>query len=127
MTYRQFMLPMLTEIAVFTAFVALGIAYRKRPAIHRSMMLLATLSVISGATSRTEAINRLFGGRGWIGLFGPPLVLGATILVFRAFSTRSLDRWYAAGFASLACLYIAAMDLAVRTPWSQFAERLAPG
>ncbi|HEY1765789.1 MAG TPA: hypothetical protein VGF85_12770, partial [Opitutaceae bacterium] len=50
MSYPQFLLPMLTEIAAFTVFVSLGIWYRKRPNIHRSMMLLGTLSIISGST-----------------------------------------------------------------------------
>jgi uncharacterized membrane protein YozB (DUF420 family) len=72
MTYHQFMLPMLTEIMMFTLFVALGLYWRKKPAIHRSLMLLATLSVISGATARTEMIHNAFGGRGWVGLFGRP-------------------------------------------------------
>jgi len=127
MTYGQFMLPMLTEIAVFTVFVSLGIWYRKRPAVHRSLMLLATLSVISGATARTDFFVRIFGESGWIALFGPPLVLGALILVVRAVMTRTIDRWYTAGYVAYALVYVAAMNLAVGPSWTQIARHITQG
>jgi len=128
MTYAQFILPMFVEIGAFSVFVLLGIAYRKRAAIHRSMMLLATLSVISGATARTDFIVTVFGkDNGWVGLFGPLLVLGGAILLVRTMMTRSLDRWYAAGYASLALVYITAMHVAVGPTWTQVAERIAGG
>lgn len=124
MTYPQFILPMLTEITAFTVFVILGLSFRKRPAIHRSMMLLATLSVISGATSRTHVINQVFGTRGWVGLFGPAFVLGAAIILIRSISTRSFDRWFAAGYTGLVCVYITAMNLAVGDSWSRIAAQI---
>ncbi len=128
MTYPQFMLPMLTEITAFTVFVALGIVYRAKPAIHRSMMLLATLSIISGATSRTDFISSLFGSHtGLIEFFGPVFCLGALILLVRTIMTRSFDRWFAAGFAGLSCTYVAAMYLAVGDSWSRIAVRIAQG
>jgi hypothetical protein len=40
--------------------VAAGILNRRRPEIHRPMMLLATLTVISAATDRIPAIISLF-------------------------------------------------------------------
>ncbi len=127
MTYSQFMLPMLTEIAVFTIFVALGIWYRKRPAVHRSLMLLATLSVISGATARTGFFVHVFGGSGWARLFGPPFVLGALILIVRALMTRSIDRWYTAGYVAYSLVYLAAMNLAVGPSWTQIARHITQG
>jgi hypothetical protein len=128
MSYRQFMLPMFTEIIAFAAFVALGIYFRKKPAIHRSMMLLATLSVISGATSRTDSIHALFrGGIGWVTIFGPVFALAAIILVARTVTTRSFDRSFALGLAGLALIYVSAMYLAVGDAWSRVAERIAQG
>lgn len=118
---------MFTEMAVFTVFVGLGLIGRKKPAIHRSLMVLATLSIISGATSRTEFLYPIFGAAGWIGFFGPVLVLGAAILVARWILTRSFDRWYAAGYVALAGTYILAMQLAVTGPWSHVAVRIAHG
>ena len=58
LTYPQFILPMLTEIVAFVSFVALGLWLRKKSVIHRPMMLLATLSVFPGATSRTGFATR---------------------------------------------------------------------
>ncbi len=128
MTYAQFILPMFVEIGVFSTLVLLGIAYRKRAAVHRSMMLLATLSVISGATARIDLIGNIFGeDNGWVGLFGPPLVLGGAILLVRLLMTRSLDRWYTAGYASLALVYITAMHAAVGPTWTEVAHRIAGG
>ena len=43
MAYRQFLLVMLAEVTLFAAFVLAGVSFRKRPAIHRPMMLLASL------------------------------------------------------------------------------------
>jgi hypothetical protein len=127
MTYRQFLLPMFIEIIAFTVFIGLGLLNRNRPAIHRSMMVLATLSVISGATSRTEFLYPIFGTDGWFGLFGPVLVLGAAILLVRTILARSLDWWYAAGYVALGGAYILAMNLAVGGPWSQLALQIARG
>ena len=49
MAYRQFLLVMLAEVALFSLFVLAGVLSRKRPKIHRAMMLLATLSILAGA------------------------------------------------------------------------------
>ncbi len=128
MTYSQFILPMLTEITAFTVFVALGIFYRKKAAVHRSMMLLATLSIISGATARTDFISGIFGSHiGWVEFLGPVFCLGAVILIFRTITTRSFDKWFAAGFAGLSCTYLAAMYLAVGDSWSHIALRITHG
>ena len=124
LTYPQFMLPMLCEVTAFTVFAALGIAFRRKPAIHRSMMLLATLSVISGATSRTRFFGPVFGTHGWTGLFGPVFALGAVLIVVRTATTRSFDKWFAAGYAGLACLYLAAMNVAIGETWARIAARI---
>lgn len=46
MTYRQFLMVMLAEVTLFTIFVLAGLLSRKKPKIHRSMMLLASLSIL---------------------------------------------------------------------------------
>src|SRR4029453_12886556 len=52
MAYRQFMMIMLSEMCLFTLFVLAGVLSRKKPRVHRTMMLLATLSILAGATVR---------------------------------------------------------------------------
>jgi hypothetical protein len=127
MGYPQFLLPMLAEITAFTGFVALGLWYRRKPAIHRSMMLLATLSILSGSTSRTPFFRPFFGHVGWTGLFGPVAAIGAAILLARVIMTRRLDWSLAVGGAALACYYFTAMRLAIGDPWTELAHRIARG
>ena len=71
MAYRQFMLVMLSEVALFTLFVLAGVYFRKRPRIHKAMMLLASLSILAGATVRIPMLFPVFGEAGWPGIFGP--------------------------------------------------------
>ena len=47
-----FMLRLLGDVALFAGFVALALASRRRPATHRRLMLLATLSILPPAISR---------------------------------------------------------------------------
>jgi len=122
MAYRQFMLVMLAEVALFTAFVAAGVSFRKRPKTHRAMMLLATLSILAGATVRMPILFPIFGEAGWVGIFGPIFTLGGAFLLLRLLLTKSFDRWFAGGYAVMVCVYVAASTLAMSGWWSQLAK-----
>ncbi len=124
MDYRQFLLIMLTEITLFTLFVFAGILTRKRPEIHRTMMLLATLSILAGATVRMPILFPIFGEGGWIGIFGPIFSLGAVFLLVRSLLRHGVDRWFAAGYVSMIVLYVAASKVAVSGVWSQLAKAI---
>jgi hypothetical protein len=124
MSYAQFLLVMYTEIAAFAVFTALAILYRKKPAFHRSMVVLATLSVVSGSTSRIDAINTLFGGIGWWGQFGPSFVLGGAVLVARFAIDRRPSRSFAFGYAALYLSNLTACLLAVGPWWTATAATL---
>ncbi len=118
---RPFLLVMYTEIALFAAFVTIGVLNRKRPRIHRPMMLLACLSIVSGAVGRIETTGAIFGGHHWVGIFGPVVTLGALLLLVRAVMTRSFDRPFAVGLAVLAVVTLIAGRLAmtsVRVDWA---------
>jgi hypothetical protein len=54
----QFSIIGFTSIGLFGAFVALGIIFRRRPALHRRFMVLAFIASISPASAR---VARLFG------------------------------------------------------------------
>jgi len=124
MDYRQFLLIMLTEITLFTLFVFAGILTRKRPEIHRTMMLLATLSILAGATVRMPILFPIFGEGGWIGIVGPIFSLGAVFLLVRSLLRHGVDRWFAAGYVSMIVLYVAASKVAVSGVWSQLAKAI---
>ncbi len=121
MLYSRFLLVMFTEIALYSAFVTIGILTRKKPQIHRSAMLLAGLCLLAGATSRMPFLDPVFGATGWIGLFGPVFCLGALLLLIRCVLTRSFDRWFAMGYAVWVILFIASEKLALTETWSAMA------
>lgn len=115
---------MLTEVALYTAFVAIGILNRKKPGIHRAAMILASLSLLAGATVRMPFLHPVFGATGWIGLFGPVFCLGAVLLLIRCAVTRSFDRWFAIGYAAWVILFIASEELALTDAWSAAAATI---
>ena len=117
MQYSRFLLVMLTEIALYAAFVALAISMRKKPRIHRSAMLLASLCLLAGATARMSFLHPVFGATGWIGLFGPVFCLGAALLLIRCTLTRSFDRWFAMGYTFWVIIFISSEKLALTEAW----------
>ncbi len=121
MQYSRFLLMMLIEIAAFGAFVAIGIFTRKKPRIHRSAMILASLCLLPGATARIPVLRPLFGATGWVGLFGPVFCIGAALLLLRWFMTRSFDRWFAVAYTAWVVLFIASERLSLTDTWSAIA------
>lgn len=124
MAYRQFLMVMLAEVSLFTIFVLVGVLSRKKPKIHRSMMLLASLSILAGATVRMPALFPIFGEGGWIGIFGPVFTLGALFLLVRSLMGQALDRWLAAGYAVMVVFYVAACTFAVTDSWGYLAKAI---
>ena len=122
--YSRFLLVMLVEIALYTGFVAVGLAVRKQPKRHRAMMLLASLSLLAGATARMSFLYPVFGHTGWVGLFGAVFLLGAILLLVRFAMTRSFEPWFAGGYAVWVIAFIAAENLALTHAWSQMAARI---
>jgi hypothetical protein len=120
----QFLLIMLTEIALFVTFVSIGVLNRKRPRVHRPMMLLASLSIFSGATGRISWVNSLFGFHTWMALFGPVVTLGALLLIVRCLLTRRLDREFAFGYVALALASVVVARLAMTSVWVNWAAAI---
>ncbi len=123
MAYNSdFLLVMFAEIAVFTALVAAGLLLRKRPPIHRAMMLCASLSLLLGATTRIPSVVALFGGHSSrVAFFGPVFVLAAVLLVVRSAMTRKFDRGFATGYAVMVVVYLAAEQLSRTEAWRHVA------
>lgn len=122
MVYSNFLLVMLAEAAVFSVLVVAGILTRKRPEIHRAMMLNASLSLLIGATVRIPWVVGLFGGdNSRVAFFGPVFLLGAILIGVRSLMTRKFDRWLATGFAVMVVVYLAAEQLSRTDAWRQVA------
>jgi hypothetical protein len=122
--YPRFMLIALTEIALYAVFVAIGVVNRKRPRTHRPMMVMASLSILSGATARTPFLWAVFGHADWVGFFGPVICLGALLLLVRFAMTRSLDRWFAAGYAACVVVFLIASRLLLTATWMNWASTI---
>lgn len=121
MAYPDFLLLMLVEIAVFTLCVVAGILTRKRPEIHRAMMLTASLSLLLGATARMPWLNALFGGDNQAGFFGPVFVLGAGLLLVNSIRLLAFDRWFATGYGAVVVTYVLAAALGTTDTWRHLA------
>ena len=106
---RRFLSFMLVNISGFAILAGSGLIYRRRPEVHRPMMLLATLFVAGPAGFfRIPAISGVIMSNihTIIGPWIPMLVLGTLLLVLKSVMTRSWDRYLAKGFAGviLACV-----------------------
>ena len=123
----HFMAIPIFAILTFGAFVAVGFWQRRRPEIHRPMMLLATLSIIPAATDRITGLPELYAASVWGSLLGPffaALIVGTLFLVVKSLLTRSFDRWFATGFAVLIVVDVFTMRLAPTDAWGRFAAFL---
>lgn len=127
MTAKKFMAVPFISTLIFGGFVATGILNRRRPEIHRPMMLLATLTVISAATDRIPAIISLFERTVWGTIFGPffaPLVVGALLLIIKWALTRTFDRYLTAGWAALVVADAGIISFARTQTWNVMAGYL---
>jgi hypothetical protein len=118
---RQFLFIMYVEIALYVVFIAIGVLNRKRLRVHRSMMLLASLPILPGATGRIPLINSFFGFHTWTALFGPVVSLGGLLLLLRMALTRRVDREFAIGYAAMVVVTLVASRLALTSVWGNWA------
>jgi hypothetical protein len=122
---RQFFAVPCSGMLMFSVFVALGVKYRKKPVIHKPMMLLASLAAIPAAIARITPVNNLYAGTQWEAIFGPFLgmiVFGTLLLIVKTVLTRSVDRWFAGGFAVLAVACVLTMRVATTPAWQALAD-----
>lgn len=120
---RPFMAVPFLSVLIFAIFVALGVRYRRTPHVHRSMMLLATLSAMSAAVARIQPLNDLYAGTEWERLFGPflfTLLIGVALLAIRSAMMRTVDRPFTIGMAALTAASVGIMLLAPTGAWAAF-------
>ena len=124
---KPFMAVPFVSIMLFGGFVTLGVINRRKPQIHRAMMLLATLAVVPAAVSRIDFFNGYYLGTMWERLFGPffvSAILAMLLFAARCALTRSFDRVYAMGTAFLLLASVGIMQLARTDAWVWFADML---
>lgn len=127
MPYKQFMAVPIITIIIFAGFVTAGILNRRRPEIHRPMMLLATLAAMTAAIDRIDIISSLYRETIWGTIFGPffsPLVIGAVFLAVKWVLTRKFDWYYMVGWAGLVVASVSIMKIAMTGVWDRIASFL---
>jgi hypothetical protein len=121
---RRFLSLMLTNILGFGVLAGIGLKCRRRPEVHRPMMLLATLFVagpagffripfVSGPIM--GAIHTILAP--WV----PMMVLGALLALIKWLMTQSWDRYFAAGFIGIVLACVLQFFVANSAWWYQVA------
>ena len=124
---KEFMAGSVLSFLIFGLFVFIGVVNRRRPEVHRPMMLLASLSVIGAAIGRMTPLNALYAGMWWELVFSEffmQLIFAAILLAAKCVVCKSFDRWFAGGFAALTVACVAISLGAKTQAWDKFATFL---
>ena len=126
----EFIMVPFAAILAFGVFVFVGVWNRRRPEVHRPMMMLASLAVVTAALGRMPLLNAWYANT-WLehvfSAFLITLAVGAVLLACRCLVSRSFDRWLATGLAALMALSIVASLTARTAAWTRFATALCGG
>ena len=124
---RQFMAVPVLSILVFGLLVLVGVLNRRRPEVHRPIMLMASVSLIGAALGRMAPLNALYAGT-WCEVvftaFFMQVIFAAVLLIAKCLASGSFDRWFAAGFAAFAAASVAISLCAKTQAWDHFAAFL---
>ena len=122
---KPFLATMWTQMLAFGAFVALGWFYRRRPDVHRPMMLLATLVMQSGSLARCPYITNL-SHRAPLYVWGPVLIFGALLFFFQWALSRNINRAYLIGYAGIVVTALVSVFVGTSTGWARLTATLIP-
>lgn len=120
---KQFAAVPLCSVTLFGVFVAVGVRHRRKPKVHRPMMLCATFSVMAAAIGRIGPLNDLYLGTTLEHVFGPFLfaqVLMGLVLVVHRVLTGSFEKWLWIGFGVLTVASPLIMVIGRTGVWESF-------
>lgn len=130
LTPERFFAVPFCSILLFAGFVSVGVWKRKRPAVHRAAMMFGTLTAVSAALGRIDAMNNVYVGTVWDRLYGPffsMLVIGAGFVALRVVVTRRIERPLVACFLVLAAAGWLIPAMARTDAWVRFAHLFIGG
>ena len=117
---QRFLAIPLSAIFGFAILAGIGLLYRRKPAVHRPMMMLGTLSAASAGIARIPAVRQTFFQASHGSLFGtmwPPTLIAAVLFgLLKVTVTRRWDRYYAVAF-SIMVLVVAGFAYVSTTGW----------
>jgi len=115
---RFFLMIMLSEMVLFGTLVGIGIANRHRAQVHRPMMLLATIVILSGSLARTPYVMNL-AVLPPLYVYGPSLLFGALLFLLHWGMTRLVNRWFLIGYAGIVAASFVSVGLGSTALWNQ--------
>jgi hypothetical protein len=122
---RFFLAIMFTQMLMFGALVGVGFAYRRRPEIHRPMMLLATTVILGASLGRVPYTDSL-ATFSPLYVYGPMLLFGGLLFLVQWGMTRRANRFYLIGYAGIALACFLSVALGRTTIWSQMVGTFVP-
>ncbi|MEX0322970.1 MAG: hypothetical protein AB3N63_12475 [Puniceicoccaceae bacterium] len=127
LNFKQFLVfPMIT-IFLFAGFVTVGVLKRKNPAIHRPMMLMASITAVAAAADRIPVITSLYANSIVGSLLGPmafPFFFGLILMIVQYALSRSIERTLVIAWAIVVVLGACAMQIAPTPAWDSIANIL---
>ena len=121
---RRFLSLMLTNILGFGVLAGIGLHYRRRPEVHRPLMLLATVFVAGPAgLFRIPVISGPIMGaiHTILAVWVPMMLFGLLLFFIKWAMTRSWDKYFAAGFMAIVLTCVLNSFVANSAWWYQIA------
>lgn len=126
MTARQFFVVPTVSMMLFGGMVGAAIVYRRRPEIHKPMMLFATVNALGAASGRADFFNRYYEGTFVQDIFGPNLLIllvGAGLVVGYRVIARTFDKWFVACYLLVLFVNVGMIQLGYTSAWEAFAAK----
>lgn len=117
-----FMAVPLFDLVMFALFFGGAIYYRKRPAAHKSLMLLTALNFLPPAVARIPIASLQAFGPLWF--FGLPTILAAVCLWLDARRRGRINKVFLTGTVLLIVSYVARLAIMGTGAWMNFAAWL---
>jgi len=122
---RAFLAMMFVQMLSFGTLVGIGLVYRRRPEIHRPMMLLATIVIQSGSLGRFPHIENLTAFPP-LYVWGPVLLFGGLLFFLQWGMSRTLNRWYLMGYAGMVMASFTSAGVGHTAPWNRTFSAFIP-
>jgi len=117
-----FILPV-SDMTIFAILFAGAVYYRKRPAEHKSLMLLTAINFLPAALFRIPAVPPEY-SIFWA--FGVPAAMALAALAWHSRKHGKVNRVFAAGVALLVIAIPARILIMNSTPWLDLVAIIAP-
>ncbi len=122
---KRFLATMLVQVLLFGTFVGIGLVYRRRPDVHRPMMLMATIVIQSGAFGRLPYVENLTVIPP-LYVWWPVLIFGALLFVLQWGLNRVPNRWYLLGYAGVVAAALLSAAVGTTALWARMVSSFVP-